>query len=128
MKKIYGVLLVILLTSVMTGCSSNSNKELCENIDKIQVLDYTEAENYNELGSLLQSNYDKYCNEINSNVCKSLEKYIESTKEELDLEDCSTKQDSSKEICESDNKIKVLDKKNNVNYNHEEVWAACNEK
>ena len=37
MKKIYGVLLVILLTLVMTGCSSNSNKELCENIDKIQV-------------------------------------------------------------------------------------------
>ncbi len=127
MKKLYFILLAIILVLVMTGCSINSDKELCENIDKIDVLDYTEIENYDGLRSILQSNYDKYCNK-DSKVCAILNDYINATKTKIDSEDCTKKEGSWKNICEYNNEIKVLDKQNYVNYKHEELWIICNEK
>lgn len=125
MKKLYCGLLVTLLVLVMTGCSTNSNKELCENVDKIDVTNYTDNENYDELRSILQNNYDKYCSK-DSKVCSALNDYINATKTEITIEDCSKKAGSWKDICESDNKLKAQDKQNDVNYKHEELWAICN--
>lgn len=127
MRKLYCGLLVIILVLVMTGCSTNLDKELCKKIDKIEVLNYTDNENYDELRTILQNNYNKYCSK-NSKVCIALNDYIKATKTEINTEDCSNKDGSWKDVCESNNKMKVLDKQNSVNYRHEELWAICNEK
>lgn len=124
MKKIILLFLGIVL---ITGCSNNKEKELCDKFDKIDVQGYTENENYEELTSVLQKNYDEYCDGVSSDVCNALDKFIDSTKEELEFEDCSGKQGSLKEICESNNSLKIVDKNTNINYTSEEVWSFCND-
>ena len=41
----------------MTGCSTNLDKELCEKIDKIEVSNYTDNENYDELQGIVWINH-----------------------------------------------------------------------
>ena len=46
---------------------------------------------------------------------------------EVELKNCENVSSNLKTACELDNKGAVLDKKNNVNYMHEEMWSACND-
>lgn len=123
MKKIMLLFLGIIL---ITGCSSNKEKELCNKVDEIDVQTYTSSNNYEELTLILENNYDTYCKSSNTEVCNKLNDYIESTKKEIKLKDCINLDDTKKILCESDNKLAILDKANNVNYMHEEMWAVCN--
>lgn len=122
MKKI----IVLSISIIITGCSNNKEQELCNKIDEIDVQTYTSEENYKELTTILENEYNIYCNEKNSEICETLNKYINATKEEIKQENCSNKEGSWKEICESNNKLSILDKQIKVEYYHEEVWAVCN--
>lgn len=124
MKKI---ILLFLVCVLVTGCFNKKEKELCDKIDEINVQSYMETQNYEELTSVLQKNYDNYCSNKTSDVCNALNTYINSSKAQVELEDCSTKQGSWKDLCESTNDVKIGNKKIDVLRNHEEVWAVCND-
>ena len=127
MKKVFlGLMSISLILGLASGCSNNKEKELCNKIDEIDVQTYTSEENYEELTTILEDEYNIYCNEKNREVCEVLDKYIDATKEKIKIEDCSDKEGSWKEICESNNNLSILDKKNNVTYYHEEIWSICN--
>mgnify|MGYP004604796945 FL=1 len=123
MKKVIFLCLVVILIS---GCSNNENQELCNKIDEIDVSSYTQAGNYDELSSILEKHYTTYCKDSNSKVCISLNDYLEATKSEINFKDCSSLESNWKSICESDNKLMVINKKINVTYKHEEMWTVCN--
>ena len=123
MKKIILLCLAVILVS---GCSNNKEKELCEKIDELDVHSYTEEENYSELGNILDKYYTTYCGNSNSTVCVSLNDYLEATRTEIKLRDCENLQDDYEKICELDNKGKVLEKNLDINYKHEVIIANCN--
>lgn len=124
MKKIILLFLGIIL---ITGCSNNKEQELCNKVDEIDVLAYTNSNNYEELTLILEDNYNNYCESSNTKICNKLSDYIKATKEEITQKDCSILNGNWKNVCESDNKLKVVDKETNVIYMHEEFWAVCNE-
>ena len=123
MKKIILLFLMIIL---LVGCSSNNENELCNKIDEIDVQTFTEEEKYKELTLILEDNFENYCEDSESDVCNTLSEYIKSTKSEIELENCDKVEGSNKDMCENDNKLAILDKKINVGYMHEEMWAVCN--
>ena len=127
MKKIYCGLLIILLAFVVVGCSSNkeSNKELCESVNKIKTSDYKETGNYDDLAALLQSNYDKYCKK-DSELCDEIINYINLAKSEIKHEDCSLKEDGlEKDLCELNNKMYVSDYKVQIDSMQEKMYDIC---
>lgn len=124
MKKVMLLLFGIIL---ITGCSNSKESELCDKIIDIDLTTYTSAERYDELASILEKDYEKYCANSEPNVCNALKNYIESTKKEITFKDCSSLDGNWKSICESDNKLKVSGKKTNVIYMHEEFYIACSE-
>lgn len=123
MKKIILLFLGILL---ITGCSNNKEKELCNKVDEIDVSSFNQEEKYDELAEILENYFATYCEDTNSEVCKALDDYIKTTKSEINFKDCSNLEGNWKNVCESDNKLMVSGKKTNVIYKHEEMWAVCN--
>lgn len=123
MKNIIFFCLAIILIS---GCSNNKEKELCDKLDELDVHSYTEEEKYSELGNVLDKFYTTYCENSDSTVCVSLNDYLETTRTEIALKDCDNLQGNYEKICELDNKTMVQDKKIDVNYKHEVVIANCN--
>lgn len=90
---------------LLTGCSNNE-KELCNQMEEIDLSYYKENENYGELASILHEKYNTYCTDSTSEVCSKLNEYIEATNSTL----TST------------------DKKIFVTLKSEELWAICNDK
>lgn len=123
MKKIILLFLGIVL---ITGCSNNKEKELCNKVDEIDVSSFNQEEKYDELAEILENYFATYCEDTNSEVCKALDDYIKTTKSEINFKDCSNLEGNWKNVCESDNKLMVSGKKTNVIYKHEEMWAVCN--
>ena len=102
MKKIVLLFLGIIL---LTGCNNNE-KELCNQMNEIDLSYYKENENYGELASILQKKYDRYCTDITSDACDKLTEYIDAVNSEL----------------------ASIDKKIYITLRSEELWAICNDK
>lgn len=124
MKKI---ILLIISVIIITGCSNNKEKELCNKVDEIDVSSYNQESKYDELAEILENHYATYCEDTSSEVCKALDDYIKTTKSEIKFKDCSNLEGNWKNLCESDNKLMVTSKETNVTYKHEEMWAICND-
>lgn len=125
MKKLVLLILSILL---ITGCSNSKEKELCTKVDEIDNTTYVNEEKYEELANILDDYYTTYCENTTSEVCTKLDDYIKATKHEVTIKDCNNLEESWRSICESDNKMSVLDKKIYINYKSGELWATCNNK
>ena len=124
MKKIILLFLGIIL---ITGCSNNKEQELCNKIDEIDVSSFNQDGKYDELAEILENHFTTYCEDASSEVCKALDDYIKATKSEMNFKDCSSLEGNWKNVCESDNRLMVTSKKTNVTYQHEEMWAVCNQ-
>ena len=120
------ILLITLGALLITGCSSN-DKKLCNKIEEINVNNYIEEENYDELVQILGNYQNTYCENSTSDICNSLKNYIENVKEDVELKDCTNLGTQEKQLCESNNQFKISGKKTKVTYEHEELWAVCNE-
>ena len=122
MRKIVLLFLEIVL---LCGCTNGKERELCDVIEKIDVNGFVNDNNYEELTSILESNYKRYCTNLDSSVCVALNNYVNASKQEIVLKDCNS-EGKYQNICEYNNKLTILGKKNNVTYMHEEMWAVCN--
>lgn len=106
---------------IVSGCSNNKERKLCNKLDEIDVSSFNQEQNYDELANILDNYYTTYCSNLNSDICNALYDYINATKSEVNLKDCSNLDGNSKDLCVSDNNLLITSKKTNVTYKHEEM-------
>lgn len=133
-KKVTSIIIIILVVIIcgvgigigvlfLTGTLKKTPEmKLCKNIN-LQVENYNQNKiTYNQFFENIMSDYNNYCTNEESNLCKTIKTYNDE-KDELfeyqELEDCSKYNSEwiidSKELCENMNEIKEYHNNNREN-------------